>query len=284
MGILNVTPDSFSDGNSLETVDLAVQRAETLVRDGALIIDVGGESTRPGAAPVSESIELQRVIPVVRSLASKLPHTLISVDTSKAEVARVALDEGAGLINDVRALGDPWMSAVLADAGVPVILMHKQGDPRTMQRAPHYQNVVADLRDFFVERVAFARSRGISRNNLLLDPGFGFGKTTEHNVEILCRLKEFLGLEFPLVVGLSRKSFIGRVLGGEDTPLDPSEREDGSLAANLWAVAQGAKIVRVHNVKKTVQALTLWERVGAIKPDDKNPTPFLKEKQQPETV
>ena len=261
MGILNVTPDSFTDGGRFNTLESALARAEALAEDGAAIIDVGGESTRPGADPVPLDVELKRVIPVVQTLASRLSSVSLAVDTAKAEVARQALEEGAFLVNDVSALQDPWMPVVLRDHEAPVVLMHRQGDPRTMQDNPTYGDVVKDILAFFQERLAFAQAKGNQLNRILLDPGIGFGKTTTHNLQILNRLPEFAALGRPLLIGLSHKAFIGRILGGEDTPLPVSERAEGSLAAHLWAAAQGAHILRVHNVRSTAQALALWRPI-----------------------
>jgi dihydropteroate synthase len=261
MGILNVTPDSFADGGKYTTVDQALERAEAMGEEGAALIDVGGESSRPGSDPVPLEVELKRVIPVIQTLAARLPSLPLSVDTTKAEVARQALEEGASLVNDVSALSDPWMPAVLRDHDVPVILMHRQGEARTMQQNPLYENIMDDIINFFRERIRFAESKGIRLTQILLDPGIGFGKTKAHNLHLLKHLSDFLALNHPLVVGLSRKSFIGRVLGGEEAPLPPAERLEGSLAANLWAAAQGAQILRVHDVKETVRALALWKNI-----------------------
>ncbi len=258
MGILNVTPDSFSDGGRYDALDAAVARAEEMATEGAAVIDVGGESTRPGADPVPLDVELKRVIPVIQTLASRLPSLPISVDTTKAEVARLSLEEGASLVNDVSALGDPWMPAILRDHDVPVVLMHRRGDSRTMQICPTYKDVVAEILAFFEERLAFAAAQGLRRERFLLDPGIGFGKTTDHNLEILRRLPEFRRLGLPVVVGVSRKSFLGRILGGEETPAPLSERAEGSLAAHLWAADRGADILRVHDVGPTAKALRVW--------------------------
>ncbi len=258
MGILNVTPDSFSDGGRFSSVGEAAARAEAMAEEGAAVIDIGGESTRPGAEPVPLEIELKRVIPVVQRLAGRLKGVTLSVDTSKAEVARVALEEGAAMINDVTALRDPWMPAALRDREVPVILMHMRGDPRTMQANPSYADVVAEIRSFFQERMAFAAERGITPERIWLDPGIGFGKTTEHNLEILRRLPELASLGRPLVIGVSRKSFIGKILGSEETPLPPAERLEGSLAAQLYAALQGARLLRAHDVRAAVRALRVW--------------------------
>lgn len=266
MGILNVTPDSFVDGGQFNTVESALARAEEMAKEGAAIIDVGGESTRPGAEPVPLDVELKRVIPVIQTLASRLPSIPLSVDTSKAEVARQALEEGASMVNDVSALQDPWMPIVLRDHDVPVVLMHRRGDARTMQQNPAYTDVVREIVEFFKERLAFAQAKGLPSNRIILDPGIGFGKTTAHNLQILKRLPEFAVLGRPLLIGLSQKSFIGRILGEEETPLPPSERSEGTLAGHLWAAAHGAHILRVHDVRATARALAVWQRVEAAFP------------------
>lgn len=254
MGILNVTPDSFSDGGRFLDRCAALRRAEEMIAEGAALLDVGGESTRPDAAPVSVQEELDRVIPVVEALRdAPVP---VSVDTSKPEVMAAALRAGAGMINDVRALRLPGAVEVLAGATVPVCLMHMQGEPATMQKDPRYHDVVADIKAFLAERVRVCEAAGIARERLLVDPGFGFGKTLEHNLLLLRRLGEFRDLGPPLLVGLSRKSMIGKIL---DAP--PPERLHGSLAAAVIAAWQGAAIVRAHDVKATVQALAVCARV-----------------------
>ncbi len=262
MGILNVTPDSFSDGGQYLTAEAAVARAEVMAEEGADLIDVGGESTRPGAAPVPLEEELRRVVPIVEILAQRLPQTPLSVDTTKAEVARQCLDAGASLINDVSALQfDTKMVDVVRKHQIPVVLMHMQGDPRTMQKHPVYKDVIQDIQAFFKERLAWAVKNGLKPEQILLDPGIGFGKTVEHNLEILRNLKSFLALGHPLVLGTSRKSFIGKVLGSEDKPLPPEDRLEGTLATHLWAAQQGVHILRVHDVKQTRRALSLWEKM-----------------------
>jgi dihydropteroate synthase len=259
MGILNVTPDSFSDGGRHASVQEAIARAETMIEEGAAVIDVGGESTRPGAESVPLEEEVRRVVPVVEVLCERLPAVPISVDTMKAEVARRCLDAGASLVNDVSALRhDPGMTKALVEHGVPVVLMHMQGDPRTMQKNPSYGDVVRDIQRFFTERMDWAVRQGLRPHQFVLDPGLGFGKTTEHNLDILRRLRSFRELEQPVLVGLSRKSFLGRALGGESSPLPVGEREEASLAAHLWAAAQGAHMLRVHDVKGTRRALEMW--------------------------
>ncbi len=250
MGILNVTPDSFSDGGRYLDLGAAVERAWRMVEEGADIIDVGGESTRPGAAPVPLEEELRRVVPVIEAVASKLP-VPVSVDTSKPEVMRAAVAAGAGLVNDVRALRAPGALEAAAELGVPVCLMHMQGEPRTMQRAPVYRDVVAEVRAFLLERVAACEAAGIPRERILIDPGFGFGKTLEHNLALMRRLDAFVETGLPVLVGVSRKSMIGALLG--DAPVE--RRLHGSVAAAVVAACKGAAIVRVHDVAATVEAL-----------------------------
>lgn len=251
MGILNVTPDSFSDGGAYLDPAQAIERALTMVEEGADLIDVGGESTRPGAASVPVEEEVARVVPIIEALAPRLP-VPISVDTSKAEVMRAACAAGASLINDVRALQDPGALEMAAQCGVAVCLMHMQGQPRSMQLDPQYRDVVAEVRGFLAERVAACREAGIPGDRLLLDPGFGFGKTLEHNLTLLRRLPELAVEGLPLLVGMSRKTMIGGMLGG-DRPA--AERLHGSVAAALLAAQQGAAIIRVHDVAATRDAL-----------------------------
>ena len=252
MGILNVTPDSFSDGGRFNTLDTAVRQAEQMLADGAAIIDVGGESTRPGAQPVSEVQELERVIPVVEAIASRLD-VLISVDTSTAAVIRESAAAGAHLINDVRALQREGALAAAAHSGLPVCLMHMQGDPQTMQQNPDYLDVVLEVIDFLERRVALCENAGISRDRILLDPGFGFGKSFAHNFELLNRLELLQRLDLPLLIGLSRKRMIGQASGCDE----PAERVAGSLAGAVISAMKGARILRVHDVKQTVQALAV---------------------------
>ena len=259
MGIVNVTPDSFSDGGAFASVDDAVAHGLRLADEGADILDVGGESTRPGASDVSVDDELQRVIPVIERLAkqSSLP---ISIDTSKPEVMRAAVAAGAGLINDVYALRRDGAIDAAAALGVPVCLMHMLGEPRSMQDAPHYDDVVADVHGFFAQRLFACEMAGIAKKNLLLDPGFGFGKTLDHNLALLAQLRRFTELGVPVLAGLSRKGMIGR-LTGRDTAAD---RVTGSVAAALIAVQNGAMIVRVHDVAATADALKVWAAVAAV--------------------
>lgn len=258
MGILNVTPDSFSDGARYQHLDKALFHAEQMIRDGASIIDIGGESTRPGADEVSLDEELYRVIPVIERLASELD-VWLSVDTYKPEVMNESIRAGAHLINDICALQEPGALSVVAESGVPVCLMHMQGKPRTMQQAPHYNNLCGEIYAFFQERINTALVAGIKKEQLILDPGFGFGKTLEQNYELLGRLDHFHTLDLPLLVGMSRKSMIGQLL---DRPV--TERTAGSIAAALFAVQQGASIIRVHDVKETADALHVFMHAMAF--------------------
>ena len=264
MGVLNVTPDSFSDGGNYyqgDTLDIshAVSRARELYEQGAAIIDVGGESTRPGAAPVTAEQEIARVLPVVKAIAAEIP-AVISVDTSTPQLITAAADAGAGLINDVRALQRPGALAAAAATSLPVCLMHMQGEPDTMQQQPQYADVVSEVQAFFQQRVAACQAAGIDPKRLLLDPGFGFGKTLDHNLELLNRLDAFTDLGLPLLVGMSRKSMVGQVL---DQPVD--QRLYGSLAAAVLAVAKGAAIIRCHDVAATADAVKMAHAVVSSK-------------------
>jgi dihydropteroate synthase len=251
MGILNVTPDSFSDGGRYVTLDAALRQAERLLSEGAQMIDVGAESTRPGADPVSVQEELDRMLPVVEAVARELD-VVISIDTSTPEVITGAAALGAGFINDVRALQRPGALAAAAATGLPVCLMHMQGEPGTMQQRPHYDDVLAELDAFFDERIAACAAAGIEASRLVLDPGFGFGKSLAHNVTLLAQLAHFRD-RAPLLVGMSRKSMLGLLLGG--APVD--QRLHAGLAAAVIAVMNGASIVRVHDVKATADALAV---------------------------
>ncbi len=255
MGILNVTPDSFSDGGRFLHADTAIAQAMQMAEDGAAIIDVGGESTRPGASPVSVQEELDRVIPVIEALRDNLPIP-VSIDTSKPEVMAAAVQAGAGLINDVNALRSKGAVEQAAKLGVPVCLMHMQGQPDSMQHAPRYDNVLGEVSAFLSERLDACIEQGIACEHILIDPGFGFGKTLEHNLELLRRLRELEKLGCPLLVGLSRKSMLGTLTGRE-----PEQRVAASVAAALLAVERGASIVRVHDVAETVDALKVLEAV-----------------------
>jgi dihydropteroate synthase len=256
MGILNVTPDSFSDGGNFFSVSRALARARDMVAEGAAIVDVGGESTRPGAQPVSVQEELDRVVPVIEAIHGQL-EVPISVDTSKPEVMRAAVAAGAGLINDVRALRLPSAIETAAGLGVPVCLMHLQGEPGTMQQQPHYDDVVAEVIAFLAGRVEACVAGGILRERLVLDPGFGFGKNLEHNLRLLRGLPALRSLGLPLLVGLSRKSMIGALL-----QVPAEERIHGSIAAATIAAWLGASIIRVHDVGATVQALKICHAVS----------------------
>jgi len=251
MGILNVTPDSFSDGGLHFAPRDAVSAGLRMVGDGADIVDVGGESTRPGAEPVPVEEELRRVIPVVEALASE--GTIVSVDTMKAAVAREALAAGARIVNDVTALRDPEMVEVVAAAQCTVCLMHMKGEPRTMQSNPEYVDVVAEVRDYLVDRARFAESRGIAPDRIWIDPGFGFGKTVRHNLLLLKHLDAFVATGYPVLIGVSRKSTIGKLLNPEN-PLPVEERYEGTLAAQVVAQTKGARIIRTHDVKSAKRA------------------------------
>lgn len=244
MGILNVTPDSFSDGGRYHSPEEAVSRAEAMAGEGADLIDIGGESSRPGSEPVSAAEEIRRVLPVIERMAGRIS-VPISIDTTKSEVAKAALSAGARLVNDISGLrSDPAMAPLVAREGVPVVMMHMKGTPKDMQLQPEYRDVIGEIRGYFVERVKFARNQGIREDQIILDPGIGFGKTVDHNLEILARLGEFRSLGYPLLVGPSRKSFIGNILG-----LPVEERLEGTLGAAAAAILQGASILRVHDVR-----------------------------------
>jgi dihydropteroate synthase len=251
MGVVNVTPDSFSDGGLYFEAGAAVAHGEQLARDGACILDVGGESTRPGAEKVPADEELRRVVPVVEGLAEEAAQ--ISIDTSKATVAEAALDAGATIVNDVTALrGDSEMAALCADRAATVVLMHMAGSPRTMQRNPTYDDVVDEVKAFLAERMDAALAAGVAEERIWLDPGIGFGKTAEHNLELLRRLSELRELGRPLVVGTSRKSFIGKLDGS-----DAGERLGGTIASSVLAAAEGAEVLRVHDVAEVGQAMAV---------------------------
>jgi len=256
MGVVNVTPDSFSDGGRYLDPAQAIAHARQLVADGADIVDVGGESTRPGADEVSAAAECARVLPVVRALARD--GAIVSVDTSKPEVIRAAVDAGASMINDVRALRVAGALDAAAASGAALCLMHMKGDPRTMQQAPQYADVVADVREFLAERIDAARAAGIPGERIAVDPGFGFGKTLEHNVAVMRGLPALAALGYPVVVGYSRKSSLGAITGR-----GPHDRLAASLTAALVAIARGARIVRVHDVRETVDALAVWTLMQA---------------------
>lgn len=261
MGILNVTPDSFSDGGLYRNVDDAVGAALQMLEDGADIIDIGGESTRPDrSGPVPADVELQRIMPVLETLRNKAPKALISVDTYKAEVAEKALLAGADIINDVYALRfAPEIANLVAREGAGLILMHMQGTPETMQENPTYQNLVVDIKNELRQAIEQAVARGVPEHAIVVDPGFGFGKTVEHNVELLANLEYFRLLQRPICVGLSRKRFLGALTGG----LGVQEREEATIAAQTIAVLNGASMVRTHNVRAARRALAVADAVVA---------------------
>jgi dihydropteroate synthase len=262
MGILNVTPDSFSDGGQFFGEDVALKQAKQMVVDGATVVDVGGESTRPGATVVSVEREIERVIPVIEAIESEID-VVISIDTSKPEVMRAAIAAGAGLINDVQALRVNGALDAAFELEVPVCLMHAQGTPKTMQERPHYEDVVAEVTSFLLKRVEICEARGIKRNKLIVDPGFGFGKRARHNLRLMKYLERIVHLDLPVLVGISRKSIIGELL---KVPME--ERLAGSLAMASLAVWKGAKLIRTHDVKETAQAVKLSNYVMQVKDFD----------------
>lgn len=270
-GIVNVTPDSFSDGGVNFDADAAIRHGLALVGQGADLLDIGGESTRPGAQAVSEQEELRRVIPVIEALARQTTVPL-SIDTSKPGVMRAAVRAGAGLINDVHALRQEGALDAAAELEVPICLMHMQGEPGGMQADPHYDEVVGDIKRFLADRIFGCELAGIPRKRLLIDPGFGFGKTLDHNLALLRELQQFATLGVPLLVGLSRKSFLGQLSGRSN----PAERVHASVAAALIAVQRGASIVRVHDVAATADALKVWNAVGAGKSAKTSPPPRVR--------
>ncbi|HOW43681.1 MAG TPA: dihydropteroate synthase [Candidatus Aminicenantes bacterium] len=259
MGILNITPDSFSDGGRFFSPEAALNHARAMAAAGADLIDVGGESTRPGSRPVGLDEEIDRILPVIARIKEETG-ALVSVDTSKEEVARQAVEEGgADIINDISALRfSERMAAVAAELDVPVVLMHIQGTPETMQRAPAYADVITEISDYFQERIDYAQGRGVKREKIILDPGIGFGKRLEDNIAIVRQLRRFAVFELPLLVGLSRKAFLG-LLGGEK---DAERRDAETVAANLVAARNGAAILRVHDVAATVKALKVWRALA----------------------
>jgi len=256
MGIINATPDSFSDGGQHLRRDAAIVHAQQLIAEGADILDIGGESTRPGAQPVGLQEELERVLPIIKGL-SGIP-VPISIDTCKPEVMRAALAAGASMVNDINALQDAAALQIVAASEAAVCLMHKQGNPQTMQQQPHYQNVMVEVRDFLRERLAAAEAAGIARERIVIDPGFGFGKTLAHNLDLLRHLDRLRELGAPVLAGLSRKSMLGAITGQ-----DVDHRVAASVAAALIAVQRGASIVRVHDVRETVDALKIWSAVNS---------------------
>jgi dihydropteroate synthase len=257
MGVLNVTPDSFSDGGRFLAVDVAATHAARMVADGADIVDVGGESTRPGAEPVPVEVETDRVVPVISRLRSDLPGTVVSVDTRRALVAAAAVDAGATIVNDVSAGADPAMFDVVRDRGAAIVLMHMQGEPQTMQDAPSYGDVVNEVREYLRGRLEAAELAGIEPERIAVDPGIGFGKDLGHNLELMRRIDELVPLGRPIVVGPSRKRFIGTIL-----ELPEDQRVEGTIGAAAWMVSRGAHIVRVHDVREVVRALRVVDAIA----------------------
>jgi dihydropteroate synthase len=258
VGILNVTPDSFSDGGDFLDPEAAAEHAATMLDEGADILDVGGESTRPGSDPVSQTEEIRRVVPVVERILSVRPEALISVDTYRSGTATAALEAGASLINDVTALrGDPGMVSVIVEAECPVILMHMQGEPKTMQKEPYYQDVVHEVRDFLAERVGYAVAAGVRSEDVILDPGIGFGKNFQHNLDLLRNLNVFVDLGFPVLIGASRKSFIEKITGAQVA----RDRVWGTVATTVLAYERGATFFRVHDVRANLEALAVAQAV-----------------------
>jgi dihydropteroate synthase len=259
-GILNVTPDSFSDGGDFLDPEAAACHAEILLDEGADVIDVGGESTRPGSDPVSGEEELRRVVPVIRKILEARPGAVVSVDSYRARTAEAALDAGASIVNDVTALrGDPRMAGLVADAGCPVVLMHMLGEPKTMQKEPRYDDVTREVRGFLEERAGHANAAGVRPENIILDPGIGFGKTLEHNLTLLARLDEIVALGPPVLLGASRKRFLGSVTGAEEA----KERVFGTVATTVLGYERGATLFRVHDVRANREALTVARAVRA---------------------
>jgi dihydropteroate synthase len=257
MGVLNVTPDSFSDGGRFLEVDAAVQRALQLRAEGADIVDVGGESTRPGAASVPVEEELRRVVPVVERLHAEAPDLVVSVDTRTASVAGAAIDAGAAVVNDVAAGRDPRMLETVASSGAGYVVMHMLGDPATMQTDPHYDDVVEQVRTFLDDRLRAADEAGIGRDRLCVDPGIGFGKTVDHNLVLLRDIDRILDLGVPVLVGPSRKRFIGTLTGADD----PTDRVEGTAAAVAWLAARGTHVVRVHDVKEMSRVVRVVDAI-----------------------
>ncbi|CAN5138242.1 dihydropteroate synthase [soil metagenome] len=258
VGILNVTPDSFSDGGDFLDPEAAAEHAAAMLDEGAEILDLGGESTRPGSDPVSQEEEIRRVVPVIERILAVRPGAVISVDTYRAGTATAALEAGARLINDVTAVrGDPRMAAVVKEAACPVILMHMQGEPKTMQREPHYEDVVREVRDFLAGRAEYAVAAGIRPENVIVDPGIGFGKNLEHNLDLLQNLDAIVDLGFPVLIGASRKTFIGSITGVQEAKV----RAFGTVATTVLAYERGATFFRVHDVRANSEALAVAEAV-----------------------
>ena len=272
VGILNVTPDSFSDGGQFIQEEAAIAHAHEMVKEGAHAIDVGGESSRPGAEPVGADVEWARIGNVVHRLAHR--GVRVSVDTTKPEVARQALEAGAWMINDVDGMKDPEMLELVGIARCHVCIMHRKGDAQTMQLDPRYDNVVDEVREFLSQRAEAAEQSGVPKERICLDPGLGFGKTMEHNLELIRRVGEIAALGYPVMVGASRKAFIGKILGDEDAPVPPQERTLGTVAAELASLQAGASILRVHDVKAHVHAQKVWAAIWRIHNERANNEPL----------
>jgi dihydropteroate synthase len=269
MGVVNVTPDSFSDGGLYLDSGAAIEHGRELAAQGAEILDIGGESTRPGASPVGEDEEMRRVVPVIEGLTGGGVTAQISIDTSKLAVARAALDAGASLVNDVTAFrGEPSLAGLVADRGCDCCLMHMLGEPRTMQQDPRYEDVVDDVKAFLLARMEFAVAQGVAEQRILLDPGIGFGKTVDHNLELLRRLDELVALGRPVVIGTSRKSFLGRLTGQSD----PAQRLAGTIATNVIAYERGARVFRVHEVAPVRDALLVAAATVSARWTETTPT------------
>lgn len=255
MGILNATPDSFSDGGEFNAVESAIGRIGLMVSQGASIIDIGGESTRPGSDPVAAQEELDRTVPILEKAIAQFPDTLFSIDTTKFEVAEAALDRGVHFVNDISGLQrEPRLAGLCARFNAGYILMHSQGNPKTMQQDPQYDDVVKDIKAFFSRQIAKAKEAGLAADRIVLDPGIGFGKTQQHNITILKKLREFVDLGYPLMIGASRKSMIGKILEGRSV----EDRVTGTVAVHFYAVMQGANIIRVHDVKEAHDSLLVY--------------------------
>lgn len=265
MGVVNVTPDSFSDGGNFFNKNKAIEHGLSLIEAGADILDIGGESTRPGAEVVDIEEEISRVVPVIEGLKGKT--SWISIDTRNAKTMEKAIHAGANIINDISGLDyDPLSIGVVGESQLPVILMHMQGDPRTMQKNPSYNNVINDIRDYLQRRIDECLANRIEIQNIAIDPGVGFGKSLEDNLLIIRNIKEFCDLDVPVLLGTSRKSFIGRVSGAEN----PANRLGGSLASALWGVSQGVRILRVHDVQETVQAIEIYQAISEVGSDSRH--------------
>ena len=257
MGVLNVTPDSFSDGGQFNEIDSAILHVDKMLKNGADIIDIGGESTKPGSEPVSDSEELKRIVPIIKAIKNEYEDILISVDTYKSSVAKKALEAGADFVNDISGLTfDDEMVSLLAQRNIPVVIMHINGKPKTMQKNILYSDLISDMKRFFVKQCEYAINSGIKENNIIIDPGIGFGKTFDHNFTLLKRLKEFEDLGFPILIGPSRKAFIGDVLN-----LPSNERVEGTIATIVAGILNGANIIRVHDVKEIKRATIVTEKI-----------------------